>query len=328
MISRTTKARLSGHDIIVVGASAGGVDALPRLIESLPSRLPASVFIVLHISPLGPDLLPEIIQRVASLPVAHGVDGERIRRGRVYIAPPDLHLQVDGARVRLFRGPRENFHRPSIDTLFRSAAETCGRRVVGVVLTGSLDDGTAGLHAVKSHGGIAIVQAPEDAQVPAMPESALRNVKVDHCVPLVEMSALLVRLATKRDIPVTKKAKPNLQKRTLSPDEMERRFGRPTSFVCPECNGPLWETKGGPSLQFRCHVGHAYSPESLLADHANGLERALWSAIRTFDEGACLHRRIGAQRQQTASMTKQWETKALEQEQHARMIRQLLQARQ
>lgn len=328
MTAVRTKARFSGHDIIVIGASTGGVDALPRLVGSLPSNLPASVFIVLHISPQGPDLLPEIIRRVASLKVAHGVDGEKIRRGRVYVAPPDHHLQVVGPRVRLFRGPRENFHRPSIDTLFRSAAETCGPRVAGVVLTGSLDDGTAGLHAVKSHGGIAIVQDPKDAQAPAMPQSALRNVKVDHCVPLAEMSALLVSLATKQDVPTSRKAKANMEKRSLRPKEMEKTFGRPTSFVCPECNGPLWETKAGPSLQFRCHVGHAYSPDSLLADHANGLERALWSAVRTFDEGASLLRRIGARDKQSASITKHWETRAKEQEKHAEMIRQLLQSRQ
>ena len=164
-------------DIIVIGASAGGVDALPRLIGSLPADLPAALFVVLHIPAQGRDLLPEIIRRAASLSVAHAVDGERVRQGHVYVAPPDHHMQLDGRRVRLSRGPRENFHRPAIDALFRTAAECYGPRVVGVVLTGNLDDGTAGLHAVKSRGGIAIVQDPKDASVPAMPQSALRNVK-------------------------------------------------------------------------------------------------------------------------------------------------------
>ncbi len=317
-----------GNDIIVIGASAGGVDALPKLIGSLPADLPASVFIVLHIAAQGRDLLPQIIRRVAFLPVGHGVDGEKIRRGHVYVAPPDHHLQVDGPRVRLFRGPRENFHRPSIDTLFRTAADSYGPRVAGVVLTGHLDDGTAGLHAVKSHGGIAIVQDPKDASVPAMPQSALRNVKVDHCVPLAEMGAILVRLARTRNIPKRKKGAIHMEKRSMSPKEMEKKFGQPTSFVCPECNGPLWETKAGPSLQFRCHVGHAYSPESLLADHADGLERALWSAVRTFDERAGLLRRIGEQKHQSVSDGKNWETKAKEHEKHAQVIRQLLQTSQ
>lgn len=181
---------------------------------------------------------------------------------------------------------------------------------------------------MSGHDIIAIVQDPKDAQVPAMPQSALRNVKVDHCVPLAEMSALLVGLATKRNVPTNRKAKTSMEKRSLSPKEMETNFGPPTSFVCPECNGPLWETKAGLSLQFRCHVGHAYSPDSLLADHANGLERALWSAVRTFDEGAGLLRRIGARNPQSASITKHWKTKAKEQEKHAEIIRQLLQTRQ
>lgn len=317
-----------GHDIIVVGASSGGVDALPRLIGSLPADLPASVFVVLHIPAQGRDLLPEIMRRTASLSVAHGVDGESVRQGHVYVAPPDHHLQVDGTRVRLSRGPRENFHRPSIDALFRSAAECYGPRVAGVVLTGNLDDGTAGLHAVKSGKGIAIVQDPKDALVPAMPQSALRNVKVNHCVPLTEIGPLLVRLATTRDTSKNKKGLSRMKKRTMSPKAMEKEFGQPTSFVCPECNGPLWETKAGPSLQFRCHVGHAYSPDSLLADHANGLERALWSAVRTFDERAGLVRRLGERKYHSESIGKNWEARAKEHERHADAIRKLLQTTQ
>ena len=316
-----------GHDIIVIGASAGGVEALPKLIESLPKDLPASVFIVLHISAQGPDLLPEIIRRTASLSVKQAVDGERIRRGHVYVAPPDHHLMVDGTSIRLSRGPRENFQRPSIDTLFRTAASSYGSRVTGVILTGYLDDGTAGLHAVKTHGGIAIVQDPKDALVPAMPQSAVRNVKVDYCVPLAEIGPILVRLATKR----TSKGKQGvsrMEKRGMSPKDMEKKFGLPTSFVCPECNGPLWETKGGASLQYRCHVGHAYSPDSLLADHAVGLERALWSAVRTFDERAGLMRRLGERKHQSDSVGKHWEAKAKEHEKHANVIRKLLQTSQ
>jgi two-component system chemotaxis response regulator CheB len=317
-----------GHDIIVVGASAGGVDALPRLIGSLPADLPASIFVVLHIPAQGRDMLPEIIRRTASLSVAHGVEGERVRKGHVYVAPPDHHLQVDGARVRLSRGPRENFHRPSIDALFRSAAQYYGPRVVGVVLTGNLDDGTAGLHAVKTLGGIAIVQDPNDALVPAMPQSALRNVIVNHCVPLVKIGPLLVRFAMKRDITKSKKRAPRMEKRFMSPKGMEKEFGLPTSFVCPECNGPLWETKAGPCLQFRCHVGHAYSPDSLLADHADGLERALWSAVRTFDERAGLLRRLGERKYHSESVGKNWEAEAKALEKHADVIRKLLQTTQ
>jgi two-component system, chemotaxis family, protein-glutamate methylesterase/glutaminase len=316
-----------GHDIIVIGASAGGADALPRLIGSLPADMPASIFIVLHIPAQGKALLPLIIGRATSLPVREAVGGERIQRGRVYVAPPDYHLQVEGTRVQLSHGPRENFHRPAIDALFRTAAESYGARVAGVVLTGYLDDGTAGLHAVKSHGGIAIVQDPKEAVAPAMPQNALRNVKVDHCVLLEEMGPLLVRLATTRDIPTPKgSVVTRMKKRIMKPREMEKLYGLPTSFVCPECNGPLWETKAGP-LQFRCHVGHAYSPDSLLADQGVALERALWSAIRTFDERAGLLRRMGARAHQSESVGKNWNVRAEEYEQHANEVRNLLQAR-
>lgn len=317
-----------GHDIIAIGASAGGVDALPRLISSLPADLPASVFVVLHIPAQGRSLLPDIIRKSASLSVAHGVDGERIRKGHVYVAPPDHHLQLDGAHVRLSRGPRENFHRPSIDVLFRTAAECYGPRVAGVVLTGYLDDGTAGLHTVKRHGGIAIVQDPTDAKAPGMPQSALLNVKTDHCMPLSNIGPLLVRLATTRNIPKRKTGVSRMKTRSLSPKEMEQEFGLPTSFVCPECNGPLWETQGGASLQFRCHVGHAYSPDSLLADHADGLERALWSAVRTFDEQAALLRRLEERKYHSESVGTNAETKAKELERHAEVIRKLLQTTQ
>jgi two-component system chemotaxis response regulator CheB len=318
-----------GHDIIAIGASAGGVDALPRLIGSLPADLPASVFVVLHIPAQGRGLLPQIISRVAALPVNHAVDGEKIRQGRVYVAPPNSHLQVEGARVRLDHGPRENFHRPAIDPLFRTAAKSYGARVVGVVLTGYLDDGTAGLHAVKSNGGIAIVQDPTEAIAPAMPQNALRNVKVDHCVSLAEIGPLLVRLATTRDVPKSRKGIVTIMdKRIMKPEEMEKKFGRPTSFVCPECNGPLWETKAGPSLQFRCHVGHAYSPESLLADHGDGLERALWSAVRTFDERADLLRRLGRRKYKSDSVGNNWAARANQLEKHANVIRKLLELTQ
>lgn len=318
--------RVFSQNIIVIGASAGGVDVLPKLIASLPADLPAAVFVVLHIPAQGPDLLPQIIGRDAALSVRNGIDGEKIQRGRVYLAPPDHHLQMDPGCVRLARGPRENRHRPAIDALFRSAAEAHGPRVIGVVLTGHLDDGTAGLNSVKTQGGIAIVQDPKDAVAPAMPASALRNVKVDHCVPLPEIGPLLVRLAASQTR-LKRKIKPvRVRKRSMTPKEMEKEFGPPTPYVCPECNGPLWETKSSSSLQFRCHVGHAYSPDSLLADHAEGLERALWSAVRTFDEQAALLRRLGERRFQSQSYGSKLEDRAGECEAKAEVIRKLLQS--
>ena len=178
---------------------------------------------------------------------------------------------------------------------------------------------------MKTHGGVAIVQDPKEAIAPGMPESALRNVKVDHCVPLAEIGPLLVQFAITLDIPKRKKGLTPAEKRQMQPKEMEKKFGPPTPFVCPECNGPLWETKAGPSLQFRCHVGHAYSPDSLLADHADGLERALWSAVRTFDEQAALLRRLGERRYRSQSSGSDLETRASKFEGDAEAIRQLLQ---
>jgi two-component system chemotaxis response regulator CheB len=312
-----------GHDIIVIGASVGGVDAIPRLLASLPADLPASVFVVLHTAPQGPGLLPEIIRKTSAMPVRHGVEGEKILHGRVYVSRPDLHLMLNGNHVRVARGPKENFHRPSIDALFRTAAESYGPRVVGVVLTGNLDDGTAGLHAVKSLGGVAIVQEPSEATAPAMPRSALRNVKVNHCLPLAKIGPLLVHLATTRDIPRSKKGLPP-KKRFMIPKEMEKEFGLPTSFVCPECDGPLWETKPGRSLQFRCHEGHAYSPDSLLADQADALERVLWSTARTFDERASLLRRLGERNYHSETVGRSSGAKAKELEQQSALIRKLL----
>jgi len=312
-----------GHDIIVIGASVGGVDALPRLIENLPASLPASLFIVLHSAPDGPGLLPEIIRKTSALPVRHAADGERIVQGRIYVAKPDYHLMLNGRHVRVVRGPKENFHRPSIDALFRTAAESYGARVAGVILTGNLDDGTAGLYAVKTLGGIAIVQDPKDASAPAMPQSALRNVKVDHCLPLARIGPLLVRLAAKRDVPARKKGA-TARKRFLIPNAMEKEFGLPTSFVCPECDGPLWETKPGRALQFRCHEGHAYSPDSLLAAQEQWLERTLWSSARSFDERANLLRRLGKRKYHSETVGKNWGSKAKELEQQSELIRKLL----
>jgi len=267
--------------------------------------------------------LPEIIRKTTAMPVRHAVDGEKILRRRIYIAQPDYHLMVKGSRVRVVRGPKENFHRPSIDALFRTAAESYGARVASVILTGNLDDGTAGLYTVKTFGGIAIVQDPKDASAPAMSRSALRNVKVDHCLPLVKIGALLVRLATTRDIPRSKKGAA-AKKRILIPKDMEKEFGLPTSFVCPECDGPLWETKPGRSLQFQCHEGHAFSPDSLLAAQEEWLERTLWSSARTFDERANLLRRLGERKYHSETVGKNWGSKAKELEQQSELIRKLL----
>src|SRR5690348_4386832 len=195
-----------GHDIIVVGASTGGVEALAQLASDLPETLPAAVFVVLHLPPQAPSHLPQILARYGPLPASQPRDGEPIHHGRIYVAPPDFHLMVERGRVRVVRGPRENRHRPAIDPLFRTAALAYGPRVIGVILTGALDDGTAGLYAVKQRGGVAVVQDPRDALIDSMPRNALEYVAVYHCLPLREIAAPLTRLAHKPAPPEKKPA--------------------------------------------------------------------------------------------------------------------------
>ena len=185
---------MAGRDIIVVGASTGGVEALSTLVAGLPEDFPAAVFSVIHFPPQARSVLPRILSKAGLLPAKHAVDGEPIRSGQIFVARPDYHLMLEWERVRVVHGPRENRCRPAVDPLFRSAARAYGPRVIGVVLTGALDDGTAGLLAVKSQGGVAVVQDPEDALVPGMPSSALRYVDVDHCLPLSEIPALLSKV--------------------------------------------------------------------------------------------------------------------------------------
>src|SRR5215831_2004295 len=187
---------MAGRDIIVIGASAGGVTAITELASGLPRRLPAAIFLAVHSSPDSPGMLAQMVGRAGPLPADYAADGEEIRQGRFYVAPPDRHLLVDDGRIRVTRGPHENGFRPAVDPLFRTAARTNGPRVVGIILSGALDDGTRGLAEVKRHGGVAIVQHADDATVPQMPISAIQNVAVDHVLTVREMPAVITRLAT------------------------------------------------------------------------------------------------------------------------------------
>ena len=289
---------MPGRDIIVIGASAGGVEALKQLVHGLPADLPAAVFVVLHVPPHGPSVLPRILTRAGRLPAAHPADGQPIRPGTITVAPPDYHLLVKPGHVRLTRGPRENGHRPAADALFRTAARSYGGRVVGVVLSGVLDDGTAGLAAVKRAGGLAVVQHPDDALYAGMPQSAIDNVAVDYTLPVADLAALLTRLATEPAPAPHPGLSPDGDKEAdmaeLEPGAVHahHRPGTPSAFGCPECGGVLWELRDGDLLRFRCRVGHAWSADSLLAEQSDGLEAALWSALRALEEQAALSRRM------------------------------------
>lgn len=286
-------------DIIVVGASAGGIEALRVLVAALPADLSASVFIVLHTSPEAPGMLADILDRAGRLPAKSAKDGERIRPGTIYVAPPDRHLLVEPNVVRATRGPKENRFRPAVDPLFRSAAQTYGPRVVGVILTGYLDDGTAGLWTVKQLGGTAIVQDPEDAVVPFMPQNALAHVNVDYCLPLEEIAPVLVRLTSETaeeegvyPVPKEVEIEVNIAKEKQALDAGVLQLGEPSNYACPECHGVLLQMKEGSLFRFRCHTGHAYSVESLLTDITEKMDDALWNSIRAFEEAELFMRHM------------------------------------
>jgi two-component system, chemotaxis family, protein-glutamate methylesterase/glutaminase len=322
---------MPGHDIVVVGASAGGVEALVSLTASLPADLPAAVFVVLHVPSTGSSALPGILSRSGPLRAGHVKDGEPIEHGRIYVAPPDHHLLIRTGHLHLARGPRENGHRPAVDPLFRSAAREYAPRVVGVVLSGALDDGTAGLVAIKSRGGVAVVQDPADALYPGMPGSAIQHVGVDHVVPVADMGALLARLGREPagepsgPAPVEMKVEVDVEGFSLEAMEGEHP-GEPSGFSCPDCNGVLWGIEDGGLQRFRCRVGHAWSPESLLTRQSDALEAALWIALRSLEERAALARRLAAparQRGHRITATR-FEEQAAEAQHAAREVRNLL----
>ena len=274
---------MARHDIVLIGASAGGVEAISRVVAELPRDLRASVFVVLHIS-RGRSMLPEILSRAARLPAAHPVDGEALQYGRIYIAPPDNHMLIEEGRVRIVHTAAENGLRPALDPLFRSAARAYGGRVIAVVLTGSLDDGTAGAAAVKIGGGVTIAQTPDEAFSPGMPTSAINAGYIDHVLPLRDIPVLVTALVDEEaastevvDAPVLRAKEPDLGTPAL-PVHPDDRPGRPSVFTCPACHGTLWEAHENGLIRFRCRVGHIYSPESMLSAQTDEVDRALHPA--------------------------------------------------
>jgi two-component system, chemotaxis family, protein-glutamate methylesterase/glutaminase len=319
------------HDIVVVGASAGGVEALADLAVSLPPDLPAAVFVVLHVPSTGTSALPGILSRHGPLPAAHVKDGEPIERGRIYVTPPDHHVLLRSGHMHLARGPRENGHRPAVDPLFRSAAREYGTRVIGVVLSGTLDDGTAGLAAIKARGGLAVVQEPADALYPNMPASALEHVRVDHVQPAAAIGELLGRLSVEPAgeaspaAPADMEVEVDVEGFSLEAIEGEHP-GKPSGFSCPDCNGVLREIQDGELERFRCRVGHAWSPESLLTQQSEALEAALWIALRSLEERAALARKLAepARRRGHRITAGRFAEQAAEAQQAARLVRNLL----
>jgi two-component system, chemotaxis family, protein-glutamate methylesterase/glutaminase len=293
---------MARRDIIVVGTSAGGVEALLNFVRSLPGELDASVFIVLHLSPFSSSNLPHILSRAGSLPAVQARDGEKIERSKIYIAPPDHHLILEkGGRMAVSKGPKENRFRPSVDALFRSAALVYGPRVIGIVLSGLLDDGTSGMWNIKRNGGIAIVQDPDEALFPSMIQNVMQYVEVDYTLPAAGIGGLMSKV-------VAEKApkRPELTQENMELLKMEvviathdnafemgiLNMGELTTFSCPECKGALVSIGEGEMIRFRCHTGHAYTSSTLLAGVTIQIEEKLWEAMQALEATNMLLRQI------------------------------------
>ena len=295
---------MANRDILVIGTSAGGVMALTELMQSLPRDFKASIFIVQHITPYSYTNLPAILNRNSPIPAVLAKDGDMIENSKIYVAPPDHHMLIENNRILVKKGPKENRFRPSIDALFRSAAYVYGSRVIGIVLSGMLDDGTSGLWSIRRLHGLCIIQSPEDAEYPSMPNNVLEYVDVDYNVPIHEMGSLLHRL-TQEEAP---------ESNGISEEELNRLrlevqiaaqdnafdmgvldLGPFTPFTCPECHGTLVQIEEGRHKRFRCHTGHSFTASSLMAGITKTVEENLWQTVRGLEEATMLLEQTGNQ---------------------------------
>lgn len=321
--------KLDDYHIIVIGASAGGFDAIKRIIQDLPSNFQPPIFIVWHTGAEVQGVMPGVLNKLNTIPVAYATHNEEIQLNHIYVAPADKHLLIERGVIRLTYGPKENHFRPAVDPLFRSAAYSYGSRVVGVVLSGGLDDGTAGLWRIKNNGGIAIIQDPVDAEVPSMPQSVLREVAVDYCAPAYEIGELLTKISKNGVIKnsITKDIKTELEIRAATGDKTAAResftMGELSPLTCPECNGVLAKITEGQNSRFRCHTGHAFSAETLLSILHQRVENDLYTALAGMDESIHLINHVGdhlAEINQT-QMAAVYFIKAQETEAHADALR-------
>jgi two-component system chemotaxis response regulator CheB len=288
---------MTRRNVVVIGASTGGVAALCRLCSDLPPDFPAVILLVQHIG-VHNSTLPQILQTKGPLAAVHPFDGEHPVAGKIYVAPPDHHMLVEDGKIRLTHGPKEHHTRPAIDPLFRSAALAYGPRLIGVVLTGHLDDGTFGLQAIKQCGGVAVVQNPDEAEACGMPVSALSNVAVDHCIRIDELAATLTRLVSE-EVPEPAPAIPaelvNEHLASIAKSDAIKilnAIAEPSTLVCPECAGVLWEISSSKPPRYRCHTGHAYSLRSLADGQLNRTEAALWAALRALSDLEKIMRKV------------------------------------
>jgi two-component system chemotaxis response regulator CheB len=303
------------HDMIAIGASAGGLEVLLDIVPDLPADLPASLFVAMHMAPGQPSMLPELLSARGKLPARHPLHDEQILPGHIYVAPPDNQLLVRAGTMEVVRGPKENGHRPAADALFRTASTAYGPRVVGVVLAGYQDCGTAGMMSIKARGGLSVVQDPASTLMADMPRSVIEKVAVDFVVPPKEITALLVRLAT------TPAPEPRNPGSAL--DRIEgKEPGEAAEVACPICQGVLSETSKGKFQHFRCHVGHTFTLEALAREQTEEVDRALWSAVRALEEGSALSARL--RDSCIGEMRRRFAERALTQGHQAELIRRIL----
>ena len=281
--------KAAGRNIIVIGGSAGGTEALLRILPNLPSDLPAAMFVVQHAAANAPSLLPKILENKTRLPIKAAEHNAQITEGVIHIAQPNRHLMLKGDQLLLTGGPRENGFRPAIDPLFRSAAANFGPRVIGVLLSGYLDDGVSGLAAIRRCGGITVVQDPDDAAVPDLPRNALQAMNIDHRVSSADMAARLAALVKEpageaAAVPEDIRLEVAIAETAMSNEARADAIGELTSNICPDCGGPLWEVDEPHVTRFRCHTGHAYTAQHLLESQDRAAERALYSAYRILED--------------------------------------------
>jgi two-component system chemotaxis response regulator CheB len=330
---------MPGRNIVVIGGSAGSIEALIEVVRDLPEDLPAAVFVVVHFPPDSSSVLPQILNRAGRLPAAHVTDEEEIRPGCIYVAAPGKHLLVGPKRLRSVIGPTENGHRPAIDPLFRTAARSYGERVVGVVLSGTMDDGTAGLYAVKRQGGIALVQDPDDALYPGMPRSAMEHVTIDRIAPARDLASCIASYV-REDLPdgrLMEKEEDSQEMEELDYEseiaeldlqalETEDRPGEFSPFACPKCGGTLNDVSEGSLTRFRCRVGHAFTADNLMNEQADAVETALWVALRALEESASLSQKLERKMRKQGSRhsAERFRERSEEARQRAQVIRQYL----
>lgn len=317
------------RDIIVIGGSGGALEALRTLARGFKPDLPAAVFVVLHVGAYSN--LAYVLSKAGALPAVPAVSGQRFEHGRIHVAVPGFHLLLHDGHMLLRRGPRENLARPAVDALFRSAAASFGSRVIGVVLSGALSDGAAGLRAIKRCGGMAVVQDPAEALNPSMPGSALRHADVDHVCRMDDMAQLLAGLARQPagpspDIPLDIRLEAAIAAQELADMRVDDMLGTPSRFTCPECHGALWEIEDGSMLRFRCHVGHAFAAETVAAAQSEEIDRLLGTLLRSHQERAALAQRMAEHERANdrQALAQHLERRARDYEQDVEIMKKLL----